>query len=165
MAVDTQQLMDARATKLGELVAQHPAVTRYKDARRAVEQDAEAGRMLAEFDRQIEALSRQQQAGMGVTDLPQQRRSLSALQRVGSFPISRSRRVYNSGRRWNSSTCCARSRRPFRSRRILPKAQARPGRSSVPMRVSSLEKALRQSHRGSPAFQAVNVVSTVEAAC
>ena len=77
MAADTQQLMD-EATKLGDLVAQHPAVTRYKDARRAVEQDAEAGRMLAEFDRQIEALTRQQQTGMGVTDAQQQQ--LEALQ-------------------------------------------------------------------------------------
>jgi len=77
MAVDTQQLMD-EAAKLGELVAQHPAVTRYKDARKSVEQDAEAGRMLAEFDRQIEALSRQQQSGLGVTDAQQQQ--LEALQ-------------------------------------------------------------------------------------
>lgn len=77
MAVDTQQLMD-EAAKLGELVSQHPAVTRYKDARRAVETDAEAGRMMAEFDRQIEALTRQQQAGMGVTDA--QQAQLEALQ-------------------------------------------------------------------------------------
>ena len=77
MAVDTQQLMD-EAAKLGELVAQHPAVTRYKDARKAVEQDADAGRLMAEFDRQIEALTRQQQSGLGVTDAQQQQ--LEALQ-------------------------------------------------------------------------------------
>jgi cell fate (sporulation/competence/biofilm development) regulator YlbF (YheA/YmcA/DUF963 family) len=77
MAVDTQQIMD-EANKLGDLVAQHPAVSRYKDARKAVEQDPDANRLLAEFDRQIEALARQQQSGMPVTDAQQQ--SLEALQ-------------------------------------------------------------------------------------
>ena len=67
MAVDTQQIMD-EATKLGELVMQHPAVARYKDARRAVEQDADATQLMGEFDRQIENLQRQQAAGMPVTD-------------------------------------------------------------------------------------------------
>jgi len=71
MAVDTQQIMD-EATKLGELVAQHPAIARYKDARRAVEQDTDANQLMAEFDRQIEGLSRQQAAGMPVTDAQQQ---------------------------------------------------------------------------------------------
>ena len=71
MPVDTQQIMD-EAAKLGDLVAQHPAVARYKDARKAVEQDAEANRLMADFDRQIESLARQQQAGMPVTDAQQQ---------------------------------------------------------------------------------------------
>ncbi|HEY2584174.1 MAG TPA: YlbF family regulator, partial [Tepidisphaeraceae bacterium] len=77
MPVDTQQIMD-EASKLGDLVNQHPAVTRYKDARKAVEQDAEANRLMAEFDRQIESLARQQQSGLPVTDAQQQ--SLEALQ-------------------------------------------------------------------------------------
>jgi cell fate (sporulation/competence/biofilm development) regulator YlbF (YheA/YmcA/DUF963 family) len=77
MAVETQQLMD-EATKLGDLVAQHPAVARYKDARRSVEQDSDAHHLMAEFDRQIEGLSRQQAAGMPVTDAQQQ--SLESLQ-------------------------------------------------------------------------------------
>jgi cell fate (sporulation/competence/biofilm development) regulator YlbF (YheA/YmcA/DUF963 family) len=77
MPVDTQQIMD-EATKLGELVAQHPAVARYKEARKGVEQDPDANRLLAEFDRQIEALSRQQASGMQITDAQQQ--SLEALQ-------------------------------------------------------------------------------------
>ena len=77
MAVDTQQIMD-EASKLGDLVATHPAIARYKDARKAVEQDADAGRLLAEFDRQIEALGRQQQQGLPVTDAQQQ--ALEALQ-------------------------------------------------------------------------------------
>lgn len=71
MPVDTQQIMD-EASKLGDLVAQHPAISRYRDARKAVEQDTDASRFLAEFDRQIEALSRQQASGMPVTDAQQQ---------------------------------------------------------------------------------------------
>jgi cell fate (sporulation/competence/biofilm development) regulator YlbF (YheA/YmcA/DUF963 family) len=71
MPADTQQIMD-EAVKLGKLVAQHPAIARYKEARRAVDQDSEATRMLGEMDRQIESLTRQAQAGMPVTDAQQQ---------------------------------------------------------------------------------------------
>jgi cell fate (sporulation/competence/biofilm development) regulator YlbF (YheA/YmcA/DUF963 family) len=77
MPVDTQQIMD-EASKLGDIVAQHPAVIRYKDARSAIEKDPDATRLLAEFDRQLEALGRQQQSGMPVTDAQQQ--SLQVLQ-------------------------------------------------------------------------------------
>jgi cell fate (sporulation/competence/biofilm development) regulator YlbF (YheA/YmcA/DUF963 family) len=66
------------AAKLGELVKQHPAVARYKEARKAVEQDADANRLMAEFDRQIETLARQQASGMPVTDAQQQ--ALESLQ-------------------------------------------------------------------------------------
>ena len=67
MAVDTQQLME-EAEKLGRLVAQHAAVARYKQAQKLVADDPEAGRLLADMDRQIEALSRQEQAGLPITD-------------------------------------------------------------------------------------------------
>jgi cell fate (sporulation/competence/biofilm development) regulator YlbF (YheA/YmcA/DUF963 family) len=67
MAVDTQQLMD-EAEKLGQLVAQHPAVARYKAAQKLVADDPEAGRLLADMERQIEALSRQEQSGLPITD-------------------------------------------------------------------------------------------------
>ena len=77
MPVDTQQIMDA-AEKLGQMVAQHPAVERYKQAQKAVAEDAEAGRLLADFDRQLETLARQEQSGMQVTDA--QRQQLEALQ-------------------------------------------------------------------------------------
>src|SRR3954464_13054627 len=77
MAVDTQQLM-SEAEKLGRLVAQHPAVARYKSAQKAVADDPEAGRMLADMDRQIEALSRQEQSGLPITDA--QRAALEAAQ-------------------------------------------------------------------------------------
>ena len=67
MPVDQQQII-AEAEKLGQLAAQHPAVQRYKDAQRAVAGDPEAARLLANFDRTLEALSRQEQSGMPVTD-------------------------------------------------------------------------------------------------
>src|SRR5256885_10117261 len=77
MAVDTEQIMQ-EAEKLGQLVAQHPAVARYKQAQRAVAEDPEAGRLLADFDRQLETLGRQEQGGMPVTDA--QRMQLESLQ-------------------------------------------------------------------------------------
>src|SRR5215210_2052196 len=77
MAVDTDQIVQ-EAEKLGQLVAQHPAVARYKQAQRAVAEDPEAGRLLADFDRQLETLGRQEQSGMPVTDA--QRMGLESLQ-------------------------------------------------------------------------------------
>ena len=77
MPVDTQQLMD-EAEKLGRIVAQHPAVARYKAAQKAVADDPEAGRLLADMDRQIEALSRQEQSGLPITDA--QRAALESAQ-------------------------------------------------------------------------------------
>ena len=77
MPVDTQQIME-EAEKLGKVVAQHPAVSRYKQAQKAVADDPEAGRMLADMDRQIETLARQEQAGLPITDA--QRAALEAAQ-------------------------------------------------------------------------------------
>src|SRR5688572_7395836 len=77
MPVDTQQIMD-EAEKLGKLVAQHPAVDRFKQAQKSVADDAEASRLLAEFDRQLETLGRAEQSGLGITDA--QRQQLESLQ-------------------------------------------------------------------------------------
>ena len=77
MPVDTDQII-AEAEKLGQLVAQHPAIGRYKQAQKAVAEDPEAGRLLADFDRQLETLGRQEQSGMPVTDA--QRMQLESLQ-------------------------------------------------------------------------------------
>ena len=77
MAVETDQIIQ-EAEKLGQLVAQHPAVARYKQAQKSVAEDPEAGRLLADFDRQLETLARQEQAGMPVTDA--QRMGLESLQ-------------------------------------------------------------------------------------
>jgi cell fate (sporulation/competence/biofilm development) regulator YlbF (YheA/YmcA/DUF963 family) len=77
MPVDTQQILDA-AEKIGQMLKEHPAVERFKTAQKAVAQDAEAGRMLADFERQLEALGRQEQQGRPVTDA--QRMQVETLQ-------------------------------------------------------------------------------------
>ena len=77
MAVDTTRIL-AEADKLGQLVAQHPAVERYKNAQRAVAEDPDANRTMAEFERQLETLARQESTGMPVTDA--QRAQLENLQ-------------------------------------------------------------------------------------
>lgn len=77
MAVDTQQIL-SEAEKLGKLVSEHPAVMRFKDAQKAVASDPEASRLLQEFDRTLDALGRQEQSGMPVTDA--QRMQLEAVQ-------------------------------------------------------------------------------------
>lgn len=77
MPVDTQQIMDM-AEQLGKLVAQHPAVERYRQAQKSLAEDAEAGRLLNDFNRSIMTLARQEESGMPVTDA--QRHQLEVLQ-------------------------------------------------------------------------------------
>jgi cell fate (sporulation/competence/biofilm development) regulator YlbF (YheA/YmcA/DUF963 family) len=77
MPVDTAQIMEA-AENLGKLLSQHPAVEKYKNAQRVVSEDPEAGRLLADFDRQLETLGRLEQSGGTVTDA--QRMQLESLQ-------------------------------------------------------------------------------------
>lgn len=77
MAVDTQQIVE-EADKLGKLVAQHPAVDKYKQAQKSVADDPDAGRLLREFDRMLETLGRQEASGGAVTDA--QRQQLESLQ-------------------------------------------------------------------------------------
>jgi cell fate (sporulation/competence/biofilm development) regulator YlbF (YheA/YmcA/DUF963 family) len=72
MPTDTQQIID-EAGKLGDLVAQHPAVAKYRDAQKSVASDPDAGRLMAEFSRQLETLARQEQSGMPVTDAQAQK--------------------------------------------------------------------------------------------
>ena len=76
-ATDEHEIMSA-AERLGQLVAQHQAVEKYKQAQRSVAEDADASRLMSEFGRQIEALARQEQGGMRVTDA--QRQQLESLQ-------------------------------------------------------------------------------------
>src|SRR5947207_10819977 len=77
MAVDTQQIL-ADADKLGQLVAQHPAVAKYRQAQKTVSEDPDAGRLLRDFERTLETLGRQESTGQPVTDA--QRQQLETLQ-------------------------------------------------------------------------------------
>ncbi len=75
--MDTQQILDA-AEKIGQMLAQHPAVEKYRQAQQAVAADPEASRLLSDFDRALEALARQEQSGLPPTDA--QRQQLESLQ-------------------------------------------------------------------------------------
>ena len=77
MPADMQQIMDA-AGKLGQLVAQHPAVDKYKQAQKAVGDDADASRLMRDFDQALQRLAQQEQGGVPVSDA--QRRQLEGLQ-------------------------------------------------------------------------------------
>ena len=60
------------------MLKDHPAVERFKSAQKSVADDADASRMLAEFERGLEALGRQEQQGRPATDA--QKMQLEALQ-------------------------------------------------------------------------------------
>lgn len=77
MAVDTTKILE-EAAKLGQLLKEHPAVERFKSAQKAVSEDIEASRLLADFERQADTLVRQEQQGRPVTDA--QRMALESLQ-------------------------------------------------------------------------------------
>lgn len=71
MPADTQQILDA-ADKVGQMVAEHPAVERYQQAQKALSEDPDATRLLTEFNRQIMTLSRQEETGLPVSDAQRQ---------------------------------------------------------------------------------------------
>jgi cell fate (sporulation/competence/biofilm development) regulator YlbF (YheA/YmcA/DUF963 family) len=71
MPTDTQSILDA-ADKIGQMVKDHPAYERYRSAAKAVGDDPEAGRLVSDFNRQLETLMRQEQSGMPVTDAQHQ---------------------------------------------------------------------------------------------
>ena len=82
MPTDTQAILDA-ADKIGLMVKEHPAYERYRSAAKAVGEDAEAGRLVSDFNRQLETLMRQEQSGMPVTDAQHQQLE-SLQQRIAS---------------------------------------------------------------------------------
>jgi cell fate (sporulation/competence/biofilm development) regulator YlbF (YheA/YmcA/DUF963 family) len=77
MPVEETEIVQA-AEKLGQLVAQHPSVAKFRAAQKAVGEDPDAAHLLADFDRQLETLGRQEQSGRPVTDA--QRQQLENLQ-------------------------------------------------------------------------------------
>jgi cell fate (sporulation/competence/biofilm development) regulator YlbF (YheA/YmcA/DUF963 family) len=77
MPADTNQIMEM-AEKLGQLAAQHPAVDRFRQAQKALGEDADANRLVNDFNRQLMTLARQEESGMPVTDA--QRMQIESLQ-------------------------------------------------------------------------------------
>ena len=77
MPVDTKEILDA-AEKVGQMVAQHPAAEKYRQAQQALASDPDAARLMNDFNRQLMTLARQEEAGMPVSDA--QRHSLEGLQ-------------------------------------------------------------------------------------
>jgi cell fate (sporulation/competence/biofilm development) regulator YlbF (YheA/YmcA/DUF963 family) len=72
MAAEENEIM-AAAEKLGQLVAKHPALGKYRQARKAVADDPDASRLMHEFGKQLESLARQEQSGVAVTDAQKQK--------------------------------------------------------------------------------------------
>jgi cell fate (sporulation/competence/biofilm development) regulator YlbF (YheA/YmcA/DUF963 family) len=82
MPTDTQSILDA-AEKIGQMVKDHPSYERYRAAAKSVGEDPEAGRLVSDFNRQLETLMRQEQSGMPVTDAQHQQLE-SLQQRIAS---------------------------------------------------------------------------------
>jgi len=66
------------AEKLGQMLADHPAIAKYKQAQKAVSEDPDARSAIGDFNRMLESLARQEQQGLGITDA--QKLSLQSLQ-------------------------------------------------------------------------------------
>lgn len=75
---DTNTEIFQLADKIGQLLKDHPTVTKYKQAQEALQKDPDAARLMGDFNRMLEALARQEQQGMSVSDA--QRHSLQTLQ-------------------------------------------------------------------------------------
>jgi len=76
MATDTE--IFSLADKIGQLLKDHPTVAKYKAAQESLAKDPDAARLMGDFNRMLEALGRQEQQGMSISDA--QRQSLEALQ-------------------------------------------------------------------------------------
>ncbi len=76
MATDSE--IFSLADKIGQLLKDHPTVAKYKAAQESLAKDPDAARLMGDFNRMLEALGRQEQQGMSISDA--QRLSLEALQ-------------------------------------------------------------------------------------
>jgi cell fate (sporulation/competence/biofilm development) regulator YlbF (YheA/YmcA/DUF963 family) len=77
MPADTQSILDA-AGKVADLLAEHPAVEKYKQAQKALQDDPGASRLLADFNSIITQISHNERAGLPPTE--DQRRKFETLQ-------------------------------------------------------------------------------------
>ena len=79
MPADTQSILDA-AKKVGDLLATHPAVEKYKQTQKALADDPEASRMLADFNSVLTQISHNERAGLSPTE--EQRKKYELLQQT-----------------------------------------------------------------------------------
>lgn len=77
MPADTQSILDA-AAKVGDLLAQHPAVEKFKQSQKALADDPAAAKMLAEFNSVLTQISHNERAGLPPTE--EQRKKYELLQ-------------------------------------------------------------------------------------
>lgn len=77
MASDTQAVLDA-AQKVADLLAEHPAVEKYKQAQKSLQDDPDASQLLKQFNSVLTQISHNERAGLPPTE--DQRRSFEALQ-------------------------------------------------------------------------------------
>jgi cell fate (sporulation/competence/biofilm development) regulator YlbF (YheA/YmcA/DUF963 family) len=75
---DTNTEVFQLAEKIGTLLKDHPAVAKYKQAQEALQKDPDAAQLMGNFNRMLEALGRQEQQGMSISDA--QRMQLQTLQ-------------------------------------------------------------------------------------
>ncbi len=77
MATDTQSILDA-AQKVADLLADHPAVEKYKQAQKSLQDDPDASSLLKEFNGVLTQIAHNERAGLPPTD--DQRRKFESLQ-------------------------------------------------------------------------------------
>jgi cell fate (sporulation/competence/biofilm development) regulator YlbF (YheA/YmcA/DUF963 family) len=77
MPADTQAVLDA-AKKVADLLADHPAVEKYKQTQKALSDDPDASRLLKEFNTVLTQISHNERAGLSPTE--EQRKKYELLQ-------------------------------------------------------------------------------------
>jgi len=77
MADTTTEIMGL-AEKIGGLLKDHPTVAKYKAAQESLAKDPDAARLMGDFNRMLEALGRQEQQGLSISDA--QRQQLESMQ-------------------------------------------------------------------------------------
>ena len=77
MPATTQEIMDA-AKKVGDLLAEHPAVEKFKQSQKALQDDPDASRLLTEFNSILTQIAHNERAGLPPTE--EQRKKYELLQ-------------------------------------------------------------------------------------
>jgi cell fate (sporulation/competence/biofilm development) regulator YlbF (YheA/YmcA/DUF963 family) len=77
MPTDTQTVLDA-AQKVADLLESHPAVEKYKQAQKSLQDDPDSSSLLKEFNSVLTQIAHNERAGLPPTD--EQRRKFEGLQ-------------------------------------------------------------------------------------